>query len=314
MLRSLASLFFYTRFVRSFSTLGYRRAMADQPRLAPDFSAQTWLVTGATGGIGRAIALKANECGARVVALGRSERRLKALKADAAAPTRLVPLRLDLSLIEDIRRLPAKRSVQIRSIDVLVNNVGVLLNEHQVTDEGFEVSFATNLLGPFVLTEALQSADCLAAEGVVINVSSGGMYGSPLRLEPMNCLDARRFDGMAAYAMHKRAMVELTGWWNRQWRGKPAVHVMHPGWVDTAGVRTSLPAFRQALKRILRTPEQGADTILWLADRRPDPAPEGGIWLDRKLQPEHEFAWTRRTPHSADDLVTWLRSLQPAMR
>jgi len=205
--------------------------------------------------------------------------------------------------------LPAKRSIQTRPIDVLVNNVGVLLNEHQLTSEGFEASFATNLLGPFVLTEALQLAGSLAAEGVVINVSSGGMYGSPLRLEPMNCLDARRFDGMAAYAMHKRAMVELTRWWNRQWEGRPGVHVMHPGWVDTEGVRTSLPGFRQALRRVLRTPEQGADTVLWLADRRPAPASEGGIWLDRKLQPEHEFAWTRRSPHSAQDLVRYLRQL-----
>jgi NAD(P)-dependent dehydrogenase (short-subunit alcohol dehydrogenase family) len=231
------------------------------------------------------------------------------LKAEAAAPTRLVPLRADLQLISEIRRLPSRRSVQTRPVDVLVNNVGVLLNEHQITDEGFEASFATNLLGPFVLTESLHSVGCLAADGAVINVSSGGMYGSPLRLEPMNCLDARRFDGMAAYAMHKRAMVELTGWWNRQWGGRPVGHVMHPGWVDTEGVRTSLPGFRQTLKRVLRTPEQGADTVLWLANRRPDPASEGGIWLDRVLQPEHEFAWTRRSPHSAEDLVRYLRQL-----
>lgn len=307
MLRSLASLFFYARFVRSFSALGYRRAMAGQPALAPDFSDQTWLVTGATGGIGRSIALAANRFGARVLAVGRSKARLTELKREAERPTRLVPLKADLALIEDIARLPARRSVQTRPIDVLVNNVGVLLNEHQVTSEGLEASFATNLLGPFVLTEALHSAGSLAADGVVINVSSGGMYGSPLRLEPMNCLDARRFDGMAAYAMHKRAMVELTGWWNRQWDGRPVAHVMHPGWVDTEGVRTSLPGFRQALKRVLRSPEQGADTVLWLADRRPDPGPEGGIWLDRALQPEHEFAWTRRSPHSAEDLVNYLR-------
>ncbi len=309
MLRSLASLFFYARFVRSFSALGYRRATAGQPALAPDFAGQTWLVTGATGGIGRAIALAANRFGARVLAVGRSESRLKELKSEASKPGRLVPLRADLSLIADLRRLPSRRSVQTRPVDVLVNNVGVLLNEHQVTGEGFETSFATNLLGPFVLTEALQSAGCLAGDGVVINVSSGGMYGSPLRLEPMNCLAAERFDGMAAYAMHKRAMVELTGWWNRQWDGRPAVHVMHPGWVDTQGVRTSLPAFRKTLKRVLRTPEQGADTVLWLADRRPAPASEGGIWLDRSLQPEHEFAWTRRSPHSAEDLVSFLRQL-----
>jgi len=308
MIRTLASLFFYARFARDFSTIGYRRALAGQPALNPDFAGQTWLVTGATDGIGRVIALTANRCGARVLAAGRSPEKLGALKKAAEKPTRLVPLVADLSLLAQIRRLPARRSVQTRSIDVLVNNVGVLLNTHEMTEEGFETSFATNLLGPFVLTEALYDAGQLEAGGVVITVSSGGMYGSPLKLEPMNCLDPESFDGMAAYAMHKRAQVVLTRWWNDHWAGKPSAHVMHPGWVDTAGVRTSLPGFRRTLKAVLRTPEQGADTALWLATKRPAPLPEGGIWLDRTVQPEHEFAWTRRSPHSADDLIAYLRS------
>lgn len=309
MLRSLASLFFYARFVRSFSALGFRRAIGAPASSVPDFSGQTWLVTGATGGIGRCIALQANRSGARVLAVGRSERRLKDLKGEADKPGRLVPLVADLSRLNDVRGLPSKRSVQTRPIDVLVNNVGVLLNQHGLTEEGLETSFATNLLGPFVLTEELKFADLLAADGVVINVSSGGMYGSPLRLHSMNCTDPDRFDGMNAYAMHKRALVELTRWWNGQWQGDPVAHVMHPGWVDTEGVRTSLPIFRKALQRVLRTPEQGADTVLWLAEQRPPPAPEGGIWLDRSLQPEHEFAWTRRSPHTAEDLVAYLRRL-----
>nr|WP_275401489.1 SDR family NAD(P)-dependent oxidoreductase [Wenzhouxiangella limi] len=265
------------------------------------------MVTGATGGIGRAIALQANRSGARVLAVGRSRDRLKELKSEADKPGRLVPLMADLSLLSELRRLPSKRSVQTRPIDVLVNNVGVLLNEYQTTTEGFETSFATNLLGPFVLTEELKAAGHLVPQGLVINVSSGGMYGSPLKLEPMNCMDPDAFDGMTAYAMHKRAMVELTRGWNNRWQGEPVVQVMHPGWVDTEGVRTSLPVFRRALQRVLRTPEQGADTVLWLAEQRPSPPSAGGIWLDRSLQPEHEFAWTRRSPHSAEDLVTYLR-------
>jgi NAD(P)-dependent dehydrogenase (short-subunit alcohol dehydrogenase family) len=307
-LRSLASLFFYARFVRSFSALGYRRAVAGQPALNPDFGGQTWLVTGATGGIGRAVALTANRYGARVLAVGRSADKLSELKRAAEKQTRLVPLTANLSLLAEIRRLPARRSVQARTIDVLVNNVGVLLNQHEMTQEGFETSFATNLLGPYVLTEALYDTDLLANDGIVVTVSSGGMYGSPLKLEPMNCLNSGSFDGMAAYAMHKRAQVALTHWWNEHWAGQPAAHVMHPGWVDTAGVQTSLPGFRRTLKAVLRSPEQGADTVLWLAQERPAPLLEGGIWLDRTVQPEHEFAWTRRSPHSPEDLVHYLRS------
>ncbi|MFN2334949.1 MAG: SDR family NAD(P)-dependent oxidoreductase, partial [Wenzhouxiangellaceae bacterium] len=111
--------------MRSFSVLGYRRAIAGTPPLAPDFSGQTWLVTGASGGIGRSIALQANRFGARILALGRSKERLKALKEEAHKPGRLIPVVTDLSLLSDIRRLVSKRSIQSRPVDVLINNVGV---------------------------------------------------------------------------------------------------------------------------------------------------------------------------------------------
>lgn len=307
MIRSLASLFFYARFLRSFSALGYRRAARDWSEFAPDFSGQTWLITGATGGIGRAIALAANRHGARVLAAARSEDKLAALKSEATNGKRLVPVCADLSLMSSVRRLAECRAVVAKPIDVLVNNVGVLLNEHGLTEEGLETSFATNLLGHFVLTEGLQEAGRLAADGIVINVSSGGMYGTPLKLAEMSCLEPRRFDGMTAYAMHKRAMVELTRWWNRHWQGQPVAQVMHPGWVDTEGVQSSLPGFRRTLKTVLRDAEQGADTVLWLADQRPAPPAEGGIWLDRSLQPEHEFSWTRSASPTGQDLVDYLR-------
>lgn len=307
MIRSIASLFFYARFLNRFSTRGYQRAAASWEALAPDFSNQTWLVSGATGGIGRYTALSANRHGARVIALGRNPKALAALKDQAAFPKRLLPVEVDLSSIKAVSRLAAKPAVSSRTVDVLVNNVGVLLNQHEITDEGFERSFATNILGPYVLTESLRSAQGLAATGLVINVSSGGMYGTPLVGEEMNCPDAKRFDGMAAYARHKRAMVVLTRYWNQNWQGSPAVQVMHPGWVDTAGVQSSLPWFRRTLKALLRDAEQGADTILWLAQQRPDPPIDGGIWLDRQCQPEHEFSFTRHARISEQALIDFLQ-------
>jgi NAD(P)-dependent dehydrogenase (short-subunit alcohol dehydrogenase family) len=306
MIRTLGSLIFYARFAREFSVLGYRRASKGWPALEADFSGQTWLVTGATGGIGRAVALSANHCGARVLAAARSEEKLRALKEEATAPRRLIPLCSDLSLMADLDRIIRERSVGQKPIDVLVNNVGVLLNEHSTTAEGLETSFATNILGPYRLTESLQTGGRFADGALVINVSSGGMYGTPLRLNPMAGRDPRRFDGMAAYAMHKRAMVVLTRYWNERWRGQPTVQVMHPGWVDTAGVQTALPIFRRVLGKWLRNAEQGADTILWLAAERPALPSDGGIWLDRALKPEHEFALTRKSEHDPEELAAFL--------
>jgi len=308
MLRSIASLFFYARFLNDFSARGYRRAAAEWSALDADFSAQTWLVSGATGGIGRQVALAANQSGARVIALGRNSSSLADLKAAAATPKRLLPVEVDLSCMAAVGKLAGQRSISSRPIDVLVNNVGVLLKQHELTDEGFERSFATNILGPFKLTEALKSAAGFGQQALVINVSSGGMYGTPLVTEAMNCTDPDRFDGVAAYAQHKRAMVVLTRWWNRQWQGEPGVQVMHPGWVDTAGVQTALPLFRRTLKPWLRNAEQGADTILWLAQERPEPPVQGGIWLDRSLRPEHEFEFTRSKAVSDRQLVEFLRT------
>jgi NAD(P)-dependent dehydrogenase (short-subunit alcohol dehydrogenase family) len=305
MIRALGSLLFYGRFLRSFSALGYRRRSERWQPFDPDYAGQTWLVTGATGGIGRAVALAANAAGARVIAVARSDDKLAALADDANAAERIVPLQADLSVMAEVAAVAGRDELKNVAVDVLVNNVGVLLEDFETTGESFERSFATNLLGHWVLTESLHSAGRIADDGIVIEVSSGGMYGTPLKLEAMDSGSADDHDGMAAYAMHKRAQVELQHYWNTQWEGTPAVHVMHPGWVDTEGVRTALPGFRTALQGILRNAEQGADTILWLAAQRPEPVDEG-IWLDRELQPEHEFGFTRRTDHDADELAAFL--------
>ena len=307
MFKTVGKLLFYGKFIRSFSAIGFRRRASDWEDSIPDFRGQRWLVTGATGGIGRAVALGAAAAGAEVFAVGRDPDKLSALRTDAGRSAGLHTRKLDLASIRALRKAAQGRLAADGPFDVLVNNVGVLLHEFQRTAEGLERSFATNLLGHFVLTETLQREGGLAAGALVINVSSGGMYGTPLRLEAMDPRDGRGWDGTAAYAMHKRAQVALTRLWNRQWQGRQTAQVMHPGWVDTEGVRTALPGFRAAMASALRTAEQGADTILWLASTCPAPPPDGGIWLDRSLQPEHEFAFTRSEFPTPEDLGRFLQ-------
>ncbi len=193
---------------------------------------------------------------------------------------------------------------------MLVNNVGVLLNKHQVSAEGHELSFATNLLNHYVLTSGLIERGLLADDAVVINMSSGGMYNVPLKIERLNILEPERYDGVLAYANHKRAQVVLNSWWRRQSAdNNRQFYVMHPGWVDTEGVRTSLPAFRALFKRVLRDAEQGADTALWLADQRPVQKDDGAIWFDRSEKSAHLGSATRRDSDSPEALVEFLDSL-----
>ncbi len=306
MLRALASLFFYSRFFTRFSRVGLRRRQRDWQAYPERLDGQTWLITGASGGIGAAIAGMAHARGARVLAAARSKDKLAELVRGAGKPRRMVPLQVDFSSVADTRRLVQELTASGERIDVLVNNVGLLLDRFELTPEGLETSFVTNLLSHYVLTEGLRAAGRFNDGAAVINMSSGGMYGSPLRLAEMAATAAADHDGMAAYAMHKRAQVELTRAWNQRWQGQPRVYVMHPGWVDTAGVQTALPAFRATLRRHLRTGEEGADTALWLGTTRPPVAADGGIWLDRVLDPEHEFSMTRKTSANAEQLWEFL--------
>lgn len=303
MLNALASLFFYARFLPRFSRLGYARRARGFETLDFDFRGQRWVVSGATGGIGRAIARSAAAAGADVVALGRDHGRLQALESEGAG--RIHGFSVDLASVAATRAC-ASALARGGRVDVLVNNVGLMLHEFRRSAEGIEVGFATNLLNHFVLTEGLREAAALDARSVVISMSSGGLYGARLDLAALEAADAASHNGLAAYAQHKRAQVELTRWWNGLGESAPRAYAMHPGWVDTDGVRSALPTFRRVLGRWLRSPEEGADTALWLAATRPPLSPEGGLWLDRQRDTEHAFGFTRGGA-SATALVEALR-------
>lgn len=293
MKNAIGSAIFYARFALPFSRIGFQRRVGASAQQPFDFEGQRWIVTGASGGIGRAIALGAAAGGAHVLALARSPAKLEALRASATGLSGVVePWPVDLSLMHAVRDAGASIAAQGR-VDVLVNNVGVMFHGFEQTAEGVEAGFATNLLGHWVLVQALEAGGALDAASTVISMSSGGMYGAKLDLPALEAASAAKHDGFTAYAQHKRAQLTLTDWWNQRQGNVPRCHAMQPGWVATPGVDTALPTFRKVFGPVLRTPEQGADTALWLAATRPAPTEEGGIWLDRHRDPEHAFALTR---------------------
>jgi NAD(P)-dependent dehydrogenase (short-subunit alcohol dehydrogenase family) len=301
MKKAIGAAIFYARFALPFSRIGFRRRVGGAG-LDADFSGQRWVVSGATGGIGRAITLGAAARGATVLALGRDTRKLEALAAQATGAGRIQPVPVDLSLMHDVARAAGDIAAG-GPVDVLVHNVGVMLHAFGQTAEGLEKSFATNLLGHWVLDQGLRRGGALGEGSAIISMSSGGMYGAALDLGALQATDAAHHDGFTAYAQHKRAQVALTHYWNRLGPGQPRAWVMHPGWVDTDGVRSSLPGFRKLFAAVLRGAEEGADTALWLAATRPDTGE--GIWLDRHRDDEHAFAFTRAGA-DADALVARL--------
>jgi NAD(P)-dependent dehydrogenase (short-subunit alcohol dehydrogenase family) len=263
-----ASLLGYTR-------LGFAlraRAWAPLPRM----DGQVVVVTGASSGIGRAAAEGFASLGASVIDVVRDPSRAR----EDAADVRIC----DVSSLADVRRFAAS----LTRVDVLVNNAGALPASRSETTEGVEVAFATNVLGPFLLTTLVRPAR-------VITVASGGMYTARLDAFDLQTV-SRPYRGAEVYARTKRAQVILTSMWAS--RGVHA-HAMHPGWVDTPGLAASLPGFHRALRPLLRTPEQGADTIVWLGSAD---VPPGRLWHDRAERPRYRLPWTRETAADRDRL------------
>ena len=307
----LGALAFYGRFFCSFTAIGFHVRRLFWRRFQPDFRGQHWVVTGASAGIGHHIALAVARAGASVTAVARASTKLDEVMATAQAEgLQLQAAPCDLSSMADVSRWLKERTAA-QSVDVLVNNAGVMLDEHSLTAEGLEASFATNLLSHYRLTTGLVAAGLLPSAAVVVNMTSGGAYHVPLSTAMLNVTDAARYNGTYAYAFHKRAQIVLSEYWRTRWNAEGRrSYVLHPGWVDTPGVKRSLPRFRAALKRVLRDEAAGADTALWLAATKPAQPTGDHIWFDRKARPAHVAASTRVSRDTAETLVAYLEKAQ----
>jgi dehydrogenase/reductase SDR family protein 12 len=264
-----------------------------------DLTGKTCLVTGANSGIGFAAARALAERGADLRLLCRN--RDRGLAAVEAIGRRHVALEeVDLSDLSSIRAFV--RRFRKRRVDVLVNNAGVLPDRAITTAGGLETTLATNLVGPFLLTELLLPK---LSGGRVITVSSGGMYTQKLDVKG---LVPKPFDGVTAYARTKRAQVVLTEVWAER-HPETAFFSMHPGWADTPAVKTSIPRFWSLTRSILRTPDEGADTIVWLAVCPELASQSGRFFFDREAQPTVVLPGTREEPGERgrlwDALVSW---------
>lgn len=296
---------FYMRFTPSFTRIGYvARGLPLRP-VRQDLQGQNWLVTGATGGLGRALTLLAAARGARVFSVGRNEAALASL-VESAGPLRgsVVPVKCNLDSIADIAKL-ARGWPEDSALDVLANNVGILSRTFRRTAEGFEESYATNLLGHYVLTEELFRTGRIAHGAAVLNMVSGGLYNAPLNIDGLD-MQGETFNGFLAYASHKRAQLALADHWREKFAAKSVrTYAVHPGWADTAGVKTSLPVFRKILRPILRSEKEGADTAHWLAATRPGEAVDK-VWFDRRPRDAHAYPHTRAARATSAQLVDYL--------
>ena len=291
--------------IASFTNLGFLYHSRGFEPLEADLTGQRIVVTGATGGLGLESARSLASFGADVVIIGRSADKLARAAGELGGRTETIEA--DLSLMTEVRRA-ASTILSGGTVDVLINNVGVLLPERTTTREGLETTLATNLAGHFLLTNLLIPRLVESAPSRIINVTSGGMYSTSIK--PDDLQTEHNYTGTAAYARTKRGQVILTEMWADQLRGaNVVVHAMHPGWAKTAGVANSLPTFDKVMRPLLRTPEQGADTIVWLAAASEPARSSGRLWFDRRPAPTHLDDSTRESEADREKLWRQLGEL-----
>jgi NAD(P)-dependent dehydrogenase (short-subunit alcohol dehydrogenase family)/carbon monoxide dehydrogenase subunit G len=296
----------------AFTRYGYAASRRRFHPVTASLAGKTAAVTGATSGIGLAAATELARMGARLLIIARNPERAVAAKNAIALSCGNHDIAIylaDMGSLAGVARAAAELNRRERRLDILVNNAGALFPRRQVTAEGLEKSFATNLLGPFALTERLIPKLADSGPSRIVNVSSGGMYTQKIRTDDLQ-FAREPYDGPKAYARAKRGLVILTELWAERLADRNiTVHAMHPGWVSTPGIQASLPTFHRWMRPFLRTPAQGADTVVWLSAAPEAAESTGRFWLDRTPRITHVFRSTRERPAERERLFEILAEM-----
>lgn len=273
------------------------------------------LVTGANSGLGLATARGLAHRGATVHMLCRNRERGEAAREDIrstalAAGRTSVDLRLDLVDMSDLHSVRSFCTSFDAPVDVLIHNAGLLPDQRRLSPQGLELTVATHVAGPWLMTRLLSRQFRHAR---IITVSSGGMYSKKLDVAKMLSTSGS-YDGVAAYAMTKRAQVVLSESWASE-LPQHGFHAMHPGWAATSGVQTSLPGFFDRMQGRLRSAAEGADTALWLAvvsaagGRLQGQLDSGEFWFDRELADTELLPWTKTRESERRKLWAWCETV-----
>jgi NAD(P)-dependent dehydrogenase (short-subunit alcohol dehydrogenase family) len=248
------------------------------------------LITGGTSGIGKAAAKALAAMGAEIVVTGRNKERGEEAVAEIrrASDSEKVSLMLaDLAVQAEVRRLANDFRERHDRLDVLVNNAGLIQSRRTETPDGIELTLAVNHLAPFLLTSLLLNLLKSSAPSRIITVSSEARRGAKIDFDDLQ--SERRYRGFPVYGMTKKANILFTYELADRLEGTGVVaNCLHPGGVNTNfgnNNRSSGILLFRAFKPFMRTPDQGADTLIYLAS-----SPEAGEMNGKYLKDRREVS------------------------
>lgn len=331
----------YTEAVQNAANIGIGAPGAD----GVDMTGKVVVVTGANSGLGKEVATYCAAKGAKLYMLCRSKDRAETAKKEIVEMTgndSVDVVVVDVGELSQVRDAAKSLQGKEKTIDCLVCNAGVLLNDKQESSEGNEATFASHLLGgTYLLSKLLMPQIEASEEGRIVVVTSGGMYSTYLpSWETLTSVDGKKYNGVDAYAYAKRGQVILAERWAAEYP-KVKIVTAHPGWSDTKAVTEAFGSSSKYLEP-LRKPWQGkfpvdgcffllkmlasspncsprvshgtgAEGISWLTATKAENLKSGEFYLDRLVAPKHisgpfftEGSYTKNTDGEID---TFLKKL-----
>ena len=260
---------------------------------------KTVLITGGTGGIGRAAAMGLASMGAKVGITGRvrvrAERAAATIVRESGNPAVDIFV-ADMSSQTEVRRLAGEVLSTYPQLDILINNAGVFRSERTTTADGIETTFAVNHLAYFLLTNLLLDALEAGAPSRIVNVASADHGNATIDFDDLQGEEG--YTGAKAYSRSKLANVLFTYELARRLQGTGVtVSCLHPGVVGTnlgSGVSGAFGFVVRALRPLMKSPEKGAETSIYLASSPEVEGSSGGYFVKKAQARSSDVSYDER--------------------